>query len=171
MTDISPLAVRLRRLHTQSTGPITLERLKAIVSSCSSDTLFKLRESSDEEIYAMFAGHYPHEEFYLKLTNTVESFRLTDVSRELRRVLELMDPSERFADERLILALDLVMPPTVRHVLSEMSSTLLDICVSGSSLGGGQMSGSINNVSVTVELPPTMDSYLEVVFSHVEACG
>lgn len=173
-SEPSPLAVRLARLHT---GSVNAETMQKILLECSSDTVLQLRESTDEEIYTIFAGHPPRTDFYEKLMAATPSvqveipppgFRQTYVSSELRKILELMDALGLLKNEAKILALDAVMPRTVRHVISTMHEDLLGVCVNGESIGESKMVGEISNITITIDLPPTMDSYLEIVFAAVE---
>lgn len=169
MPKVTPLAVRLARLDPNNQRA---SQIQTVLNFCSSDMREKLDMSSDEEIYAVFAGHYPKLEFYQKLNAQSEEPEPYVLSEELRRVLAIMDTHTVFANNSDLLgALEIVMLPSIREQIRRCPEDLLRIICHGR-LGDKTIAeGDLHGFSITVTVPPELDSYLEIVFAHIEECS
>lgn len=173
MPKITPLAVRLARLD-QDKRPAN--QIQTVLNFCSEGTRSRLNKASDEEIYSLFAGHYPKEEFYRKLVFT--STAPTDenppgvISEELRRVLAIMDTEDDLVNNvDLLGALDVVMPKAARDAIRRCPDEMLQIICNCRLAEFTAAEGDLHGFRVSITVPAELDSFLEIVFGHIEECG
>lgn len=171
--DIKSTAARLSRL---SPKPVPASVLEPILRKIPDAEFLRLCQSSDEEIYRLFDGQYPtssfHQMFVGNEDDCCDEEDGSQISEELRRILAIMDKECVLVNNvDLLGALDVVMTKGSREFIRGLPEEVLDVVCDGLQKGNAEVSGILYGMEVTLSIPPAMDTYLELVFSHLEELG